>query len=81
MLFRSASVTGSAGLLRPERLGPDGVVIQSQVVQAVVSVPGVLSLNSLGFSGTPFLETGRQPEAGAYFDFAAGGVWINGVRA
>jgi hypothetical protein len=79
-LFAPPSVPGTGGLLRPERLGPDGVVFQSGVVQAVMQVPGVVSLLTLGFSGTPFLETGRRPAAGAYFDFAAGGVWINGER-
>jgi hypothetical protein len=51
------------------------------VVRAVMEVPGVASLSSLDVDGTPFVEIGRKPTAGAYFDFAAGGVWINGERA
>jgi hypothetical protein len=80
-LFSPATLPGTGGLLRPERLGPDGVVIQSAVVRAVMEVPGVASLSSLDVDGTPFVEIGRKPTAGAYFDFAAGGVWINGERA
>lgn len=80
-LFAAATLPGTAGLLRPERLGPDGVVFSSAVVGAVMAVPGVAALHSLGFDGTPFVDTGRRPAAGAYFDFAAGGVWINGQRA
>lgn len=79
-LFAPATLPGAAGLLRPERLGPDGVVVQSAVVRAVMEVAGVASLISLDFGGTPFVEIGRAPTAGAYFDFAAGGVWINGER-
>jgi hypothetical protein len=80
-LFAAVTLPGSGGLLRPERLGPDGVVFQSVVVRAVMDVPGVASLRSVGFDYTPFIETGREPAAGAYFDFAVGGVWVNGQRA
>lgn len=81
VLFGAVTLPGTGGLLRPERLGPDGVVFQSVVVHAVMQVSGVAALNSLGFDGTPFIDTGRVPAAGAYFDFAGGGVWIDGQRA
>ena len=81
VLFGAVTLPGTGGLLRPERLGPDGVVFQSVVVHAVMQVPGVAALHSLGFDDTPFIETGRVPAAGAHFDFAGGGVWINGQRA
>ncbi|BDB28729.1 hypothetical protein Tamer19_61180 [Cupriavidus sp. TA19] len=79
-LFAAVTLPGTGGLLRPERLGPDGVVFQSVLVRAVMDVPGVTGLRALDFDGTPFIETGRQPAAGAYLDFAAGGVWIDGKR-
>lgn len=80
-LFAAATLPGTGGLLRPERLGPDGVVFESAVVRAVMEVAGVAALRSLGFDATPFIDTGRRPAPGAYFDFAAGGVWVNGQRA
>lgn len=80
-LFAAVTLPGTGGLLRPERLGPDGIVIESVVVRAVMKVSGVAVLNSLSFDGTTFIESGRQPAAGAYFDFAGGGVWVNGLRA
>lgn len=80
-LFAPVVLPGSGGLLRAERLGPDGVVFQSAVVRAVMEVPGVQALRSLSFDGTPFTDTGREPEDGCWFDFAAGGVWVNGQRA
>lgn len=79
-LFAAVTLPGTGGLLRPERLGPDGVVFQSVLVRCVMDVPGVASLRALDFDRIPFVEMGRQPAAGAYFDFAAGGVWIDGKR-
>jgi hypothetical protein len=81
VLFAQASLPGAGGLLRPERLGPDGVLFASTVVRAVMEVPGVATLRGLDLDGSPFAETGRRPAPGAYFDFAVGGVWINGHRA
>lgn len=81
VLFAAVTLPGSGGLLRPERLGPDGVVFMSVVVRAIVDVAGVAALRSLAFNGNPFIDIGRTPAAGAYFDFAAGGIWVNGQRA
>jgi hypothetical protein len=80
-LFDQVTLPGTGGRLRPERLGPDGVVFASVVVQAVMAVPGVADLRSLSFDDTSFIETGRSPAAGMYFDFADGGIWVNGTRA
>jgi hypothetical protein len=80
-LFAAVTLPGTGGLLRPERLGPDGVVFASAVVRAVMDVAGVALLRSLYFDDTPFIQTGRQPAAGAYFDFASGGLWVNGHNA
>ena len=80
-LFAAVTLPGTGGLLRAERLGPDGVLFASVVVRAVMEVPGVTELRSLQLDRTPFTQTGRRPAAGAYFDFATGGVWVNGQRA
>jgi len=80
-LFAPVLLPGSGGLLRPERLGPDGVLFQSAVVAAVMAVAGVAELRALVFDGTPFVDVGRRPVAGAYFDFESGGVSVNGVPA
>lgn len=84
-LFAAGGLPGSGGLLRAERLGPDGVLFQSHVVRAVMEVDGVVELRSLGFDDTPFAEVARAPATGSYFDFdaagGAGGVWVNGARA
>jgi len=80
-LFAPVTLPGTGGLLRPERLGPDGVVFESVVVRTIMEVPGVAALRALSFDGSPFIETGRVPAPGGYFDFAAGGVRVNGQRA
>lgn len=79
-LFDAVTLPGTGGLLRAERLGPDGVVFQSVLVRCVMDVTGVVALRALDFDGTPFIEMARQPAAGTHFDFAGGGVWINGKR-
>jgi len=80
-LFAPVVLPGSGGLLRPERLGPDGVLFQSAVVAAVMAVAGVTELRTLVFDGTSFVDVGRRPAAGAYFDFESGGVSVNGQNA
>lgn len=84
-LFAAVTLPGSGGLLRAERLGPDGVLFQSHIVRTVMQIGGVAALNSLGMDGTAFTQIARVPTPGAYFEFAtpgaSGGVWINGMRA
>jgi predicted phage baseplate assembly protein len=81
VLFGVVTLPGTGGLLRPERLGPDGIVYESVVVQAIDDVPGVSALRALSMDSISFTDIGRQPASGSYFDFATGGVWINGKRA
>lgn len=83
-LYAPADLPGSGGLLRPERLGPEGVVFLSQVMAAVTAVAGVAGVRAVALDGTPFAQSGRQPAAGSYFDFGepgtpASGLLINGV--
>jgi hypothetical protein len=79
-LFEAVTLPGTGGLLRPEKLGPDGVLFASVVVRAVMGVAGVTGIDLIDFDGSAFIEA-RQPLAGAHFDFAAGGVLVNGVSA
>ena len=57
------------------------LLFASVVVRAVMEVPGVAGLHALRMDESPFTQTGRRPAAGTYFDFAVGGVWVNGQRA
>lgn len=80
-LFAPAGLPGTGGLLRPEQLGPDSTLFASVVIRAIMEVPGVTALRALSFDGTPFGDVARVPAAGAYFDFAGGGVRVNGRLA
>ncbi len=80
-LFAPETVPGTGGLLRPERLGPDGIVFQSELIKAIMDVRGVAQLRALTLHRAPFTAIGRAPAAGAYLDFEAGGVWVNGRKA
>jgi hypothetical protein len=80
VLFAPVTLPGTGGLLRAERLGPDGVLFQSHVVHAVMNVAGIAGIDFIGMDGTAFTE-GRAPAPGAHFDFSLGGVSINGVSA
>ena len=80
-LFGPVTLPATGGLLQPENLAPNGVLFSSVVMAAIVDVPGVAQLRSLVLDGTPFTDVGRTPAAGAYFDFAAGGVHVNGLLA
>jgi len=80
-LFAPVILPGTGGLLRGERLGPDGVIFASVVIAAIMAVDGVAALRGLALNGTPFTDTGRVPAAGAWFDFSAGGITVNGRQA
>lgn len=80
-LFEAATLPGSGGPLRPEKLGPDDVLFASPLIRAVMDVAGVQGLQSLRLDGSAFTETGRRPALGHWFDFETGGVWVNGRRA
>ncbi|GEN98738.1 hypothetical protein NSE01_05710 [Novosphingobium sediminis] len=81
VLFAPVGLPGTGGLLRPERLGPDSAVFASMVIKAIMDVPGVTALSALSLDGTPFTDVARAPAAGSYFDFADGGVRVNGRLA
>jgi predicted phage baseplate assembly protein len=83
-LYRKPDLPGTGGLLRAERLGPEGVVFLSEIAAAVMSVEGVIGMQSATFNGMPFVQSGRKPLPGTYFDFGEPGtsssrLLINGV--
>jgi hypothetical protein len=83
-LYAPAGLPGSGGLLRAERLGPEGIVFLSQVMAAVMGVAGAAAVRSASLDGAPFAQSGRQPAAGCYFDFGepgtpSSGLLINGA--
>lgn len=84
VLCSPVTLPGTGGLLRAERLGPNGVLFQSHVLREVRRVEGVTGVRGLLMDGTPFVQTGRLPELGAYFEFATpgegGGVRITCAR-
>jgi hypothetical protein len=57
------------------------VLYESVVIRTIVDVPGVAALNGLTLNETSFVDVGRKPAPGSYFDFEDGGVWVNGKRA
>ena len=83
-LYRKADLPGTGGLLRAEQLGPEGIIFLSRIAAAVMAVAGVSAMRSVSFDGTPFVQSGRRPAAGHYFDFGEPGtntsrLVINGV--
>jgi len=83
-LYRKPDLPGTGGLLRAERLGPEGVVFLSEIAAAVIGVDGVGGMQSVTFDGAPFVQSGRKPLPGKYFDFGEPGTTssrlvINGV--
>ncbi|HEV7800471.1 MAG TPA: hypothetical protein VGP15_05290 [Burkholderiales bacterium] len=72
-LYREPALPGTGGVLRPEQLGPEGIVFLSEIAAAVMAVAGVAALQSVSFDGTPFVQSGRRPAAGRYFDFGEPG--------
>lgn len=74
------------GMLRPERLGPDGGVYLSRLLEWVMDVEGVTDVRSVSFNGTLFSAAVRTPLAGHYWDFgepgmSGFGIAINGINA
>jgi hypothetical protein len=84
VLYAAADLPGTGGVLRAERLGPEGIVFLSQIMAAVMGVAGVAGVRSVSFDGMPFTQWGRQPALGSYFDIGepgtnTSGLVINGV--
>jgi hypothetical protein len=80
-LFGDVTLPGTGGLLQPENLGVGTILYESVVVREIIDVPGVTDLRALNMDGVPFTDIGRKPGDGCYFDFASGGVWVNGKQA
>jgi predicted phage baseplate assembly protein len=83
-LYHKPDLPGTGGLLRAERLGPEGVVFLSEIAAAVMGVEGVSGMQSATFDWIPFVQSGKKPLPGKYFDFGEPGtstsrLLINGV--
>ena len=74
---RKALIGEEVGLLLPVRLGLGAPVYRSAIVRCVLDVPGVVSVQSLGWNRTAFDGAARRARPGAFFDFEAGGVHVN----
>ena len=83
-LYHKPDLPGTGGLLRPDRLGPEGVVFLSEIAEAVMAVDGVTGMQSVSFDWVPFVQYGKRPQPNRYFDFGEPGtvssrLVINGV--
>lgn len=83
-LYSEPDLPGTGGLLRAEQLGPEGIVFLSQIAAAVMAVAGVAAMRSVSFDGSAFVQSGRKPALGHYFDFGEPGtntsrLVINGI--
>jgi hypothetical protein len=69
---RDALLAPGTGLLEPERRGIGTTLFRSAVLQAVLEVPGAISVRALTLDGVDFSPYGRNPGPGRYFDLEAG---------
>ncbi|HEX6324503.1 MAG TPA: baseplate J/gp47 family protein, partial [Vicinamibacterales bacterium] len=71
---RALLLAPGTGLLAPERVGIGRALFRSHILHAVLSVTGALAVRAITFDGDPFIDFGKTPGPGAYFDFERGGV-------
>jgi len=84
ILYEVPSAGFKGGLLRAEKLGPEGIVYNSHMIDAIMEVNGVNDIESITFDSTILTGYGRQPEPEHYFEFGelgtlSSGININGV--
>jgi predicted phage baseplate assembly protein len=72
-LYHTADRPGTGGLLRPETLGPEGPLFLSRIAETAMAVEGVVAMRSVSLDGLPFVQWGRKPLPGRYFDFGETG--------
>ncbi|MCB0611919.1 MAG: hypothetical protein KDC75_01385 [Phaeodactylibacter sp.] len=68
-----------SGLLAPANQAVGRPFYRSRLMAAVHQAPGVRSVRSCYWNQAPFTQFARSAPAGAYFDFAAGGLLVNDV--
>jgi len=73
-LYAAPGEPGSGGLLRPERLGPGGVIFLSAIVETLMAIEGVVDLQSLTFNQAPPEQTAFKPLEGRHWDFGTAGM-------
>lgn len=84
-LYAAPTFPGSGGILRAERLGPDGIIYLSHIIAAVMKIDGVVGVQSVSFNGASFVDVCRIPPDGLYWEFGEPGMagfsmTINGAK-
>jgi hypothetical protein len=77
---RTALTNVDTGMLAPEILGIGRTLFRSQLFEAVLSVPGVISVTGLTYWYYPFSIFGVKAPSGYYFDFT-NQLFLNGRNA
>jgi hypothetical protein len=83
---RTALLDSTEGLLAAAQIGIGAALFRSRIYERVLSIEGTLSVTSLLIDGLAFPGAGAVPGqeygitagTGRYFDFAAGGLILNG---
>jgi hypothetical protein len=66
------------GWLSPEQQGVGKAIFRSALFEKIQSVKSVTSVRHILWNNEPFNEYGMKPNPGTYFDFEAGGLYLNG---
>lgn len=69
---------GEDGALLPASIGIGTVVYRSQVYSWILEVPGVQAVTWLTWDGAEWTEWAKKADAGVWFDFAGGGLTVDG---
>ena len=74
----TALLDPASGLLAPELIGIGATLFRSRIFEAVLAIPGAISVDGLLFNGVAFEPYGVNPGAGYFFDFENGLLSVNG---
>lgn len=75
---RAALMDAETGILAPERIGIGTPLYRSRIFEAVLAIPGTVSVRGVTLDGQPFSDFAVSPGAGAYFDLESGSLELNG---
>jgi uncharacterized phage protein gp47/JayE len=67
-----ASLTGEDGALHVRALGIGAPIVRSQLVTALLDLPGVTGVRGITWGGQPLLAWAIEPGQGRYFDLGHG---------
>jgi predicted phage baseplate assembly protein len=76
--IRSALTDPDAGMLSVKNIGIGQPLYRSQLLAAILAVPGTVAVTYSQHDETPFDAMAVKPDPGKYFDVAAGALIING---